>query len=149
MNFMMDILKIVFQKNAYLYTLMSQDNKPESAISTSSLVPSKEPKKYQPIFDPPSQVYSNRCILAQVHLVIQLYPNRWSTYIDPSGVPGKKPSHIPSSGQSDHPRSSTSVSMSVNISPFPIITPTTLPSDVPSEKQMMLVLWLMNSWMDI
>ena len=49
-------------------------------------------------------------------------------------MPSKKLSHIPSSGPIDHPSGITSVSMSVHLGPFPIITSTTFPSDVPSEK---------------
>ena len=55
-------------------------------------------------------------------------------------MPIKKPSHITSSGLIDHPRSSPSVSMSVNPTRLPSITSTTLPSDVPSEKPMVSVL---------
>ena len=63
---------------------------------------------------------------------------QWSTYITPSGISRKKPSHIPSSGPSDHPGGSPSVAMSVNTSTLPNIKPTTLTSDVTSEKKMLL-----------
>ena len=64
---------------------------------------------------------------------------RWITYLDPAGIPSKKPFHISSSGLSDHPCSSPSASMSVNPIPLPSIKPTTLPSDFPSEKPIILV----------
>ena len=64
----------------------------------------------------------------------------WSTCLDPDGMPSNKTSHVPSSGLSDHPRSSPSVAVSMNPIPFPSITPTTFPSDVTSEKPMILVL---------
>ena len=49
-------------------------------------------------------------------------------------MPSKKVSQIPISGLSDHPSGSPSVSMSVHTIPLPSIMPTTLTSDVPSEK---------------
>ena len=51
---------------------------------------------------------------------------------------GKKSSHITSSNPSDHPGDSPPVVMSVNTSTLPNIKPTTLNSDVTSEKQMLL-----------
>ena len=45
-----------------------------------------------------------------------------------------KTSHVPSSDPSDHPSRSLSFSMGVHPSPLRIITPTTLPSDVQSDK---------------
>ena len=74
---------------------------------------------------------------------------RWSTYLSLDGMPSRKTSHIPSSSQSDHPSGSPSVAMSVYTSTFSIITPTTFPSYVLNEKQMMLVLYLLDFWMDI
>ena len=50
---------------------------------------------------------------------------RLSTYLDPSGMPSNKPSHIHSIGLSCHPCSSTSVAMGVNPINFPSITTTT------------------------
>ena len=50
---------------------------------------------------------------------------------------------------SDHRSGNPPVAMSMNPIPLPSITPTTLPFDIPSEKPMMLVLQLLNSWMDI
>ena len=55
-------------------------------------------------------------------------------------MPSKKPSRIPSSGLSDHPRISLEVAMRVHPSPLPSITPKTLTSDVTSDKPMMLLL---------
>ena len=54
-----------------------------------------------------------------------------------------------SSGISDHPCSIPSVDMILNPSPLPSIILTTLSSDVPSEKPIMLPLLLMYFWMDI
>ena len=65
---------------------------------------------------------------------------KWITYFYPAGIKSKKPSRIPSSGPSDHPSSSPSVAMSMNPSPLPIIASTTLPSDIPNEKPIMLLL---------
>ena len=59
-------------------------------------------------------------------------------------MPKKKPTHITSSGLSDHPHSSPSVAMSVNLSPWPSIISTTFPSDVPSEKPIMLLVLQMD-----
>ena len=65
---------------------------------------------------------------------------RFSTYLEPAGKLSKKTSHITSSGQSDHPSSSPSVAMSMNTIPLLSIKSTTLTSDVPSEKSIILVL---------
>ena len=56
----------------------------------------------------------------------------WSNYIDTDVMTNKKPSQIPSSGLSCHRRISPAVAMIFNPSPLLFITPTTLPSDVPS-----------------
>ena len=72
----MDIEEVYFQKSTDLYTLMSQYNKVESAISISSPFPSKEPTKDHPISYPPIQVYFIHFSLSQVQLVIQIYPNQ-------------------------------------------------------------------------
>ena len=59
----------------------------------------------------------------------------------------KKYSQIPSIVPSDHPSGSPSVANSVHPIPLPSITPTTLLSDVPSEKPMMLVCnWWIFGW---
>ena len=57
-------------------------------------------------------------------------------------MPSKKTSHITSSGPSYPPRVSPSVAMGTCPSPFPIITQNKFPSDVASNKPMMLVLSL-------
>ena len=74
------------------------------------------------------------------HQVIYYSTNWWIVNLAPSGIPINKPSHVPSCGPSDSPSFSSSVAMSVNTSHFPGIKPTTLSSDVPSEKPIMLVL---------
>ena len=64
----------------------------------------------------------------------------WSIYLAPDGMTGNKPSHIPSNVPSGHHSGSSSVFMIVHPSTLSNITPTTLPSGVPSEKPMILVL---------